>query len=162
MAPNAAGTAGPSDETQLRAFSRLLMHVHAEHLDNREAGIPVLEQLRVRFEGEARATYRPATTSIAILRFLDRDARDGGRHARQPRSRRVQLYSRWFGTIVDVRRCDILPPAKPSVHRHDICCPPALRRTRPCRLSRELRAAGADRFGLGQEICLSHDHPADG
>ena len=63
-----------SCEVQLQAFSRLLTHVHAEHLNNRGAGMLVLDQLRVRFEHEAGAAYRPATTSIAILRFIDGDA----------------------------------------------------------------------------------------
>ncbi len=63
-----------SNDVQLQAFSRLLTHVHAEHLNNRGAGVSVLDQLRVRFEPGARAAYRPATTSIAILHFIDGDA----------------------------------------------------------------------------------------
>ena len=63
-----------SNEVQLQAFSRLLTHVHAEHLNNRGAGVSVLDQLRDRFENETGAAYRPAMTSIAILRFIDGDA----------------------------------------------------------------------------------------
>ena len=63
-----------SNEVQLHAFARLLTHVHAEHLNNRGAGVSVLEQLRVRFEDEARTKYRPAITSIGILRFIDGDS----------------------------------------------------------------------------------------
>ena len=58
----AASAALVSNEAQLLAFSRLLTHVHAEHLNDRRAGVPVLDQLRARFESQARATYRPATT----------------------------------------------------------------------------------------------------
>lgn len=59
------------DSAQLHAFSRLLTHVHAEHLDNRSAAVPVFDQLRVRFEHPTSTVYRPATTSIAILRLID-------------------------------------------------------------------------------------------
>lgn len=63
-----------SDEMQVHAFSRLLTHLHAEHLNNRSAGVAVLEQLRVRFEHESRGTYRPVATSIGILRLIDGDS----------------------------------------------------------------------------------------
>jgi hypothetical protein len=63
-----------SDEVQLHAFSRLLTHVHAEHLNNRSVGVSVLDQLRVRFEYDARDAYRPVTTSIGILRYIDGDS----------------------------------------------------------------------------------------
>jgi hypothetical protein len=56
---------------QVPAVSRLLTHLHAEHLDDRAAGIAVLEVLRMRFESGPPQGYRVATTGLATLRFLD-------------------------------------------------------------------------------------------
>jgi hypothetical protein len=61
-------------ESQLQAFSRLLTHLHAEHLDDRDGAWSLLEILRARFESAPSPTYRPATASIEVLRFLDGDA----------------------------------------------------------------------------------------
>ncbi len=63
-----------TDEAQLHAFARLLTHVHAEHLDDRDAGVAVLDTLRIRFEPDSRVGYRPATTAIGTLRFIDGDS----------------------------------------------------------------------------------------
>jgi hypothetical protein len=59
------------NDEQLRAFSRLMTHLHAEHLDDRAAAWPPLEALRERFEATPSLAYRPATVSIETLQFVD-------------------------------------------------------------------------------------------
>jgi hypothetical protein len=61
-----------TDDGQLYAFSRLLTHLYAEHLDDPIAGVPVLDVLRARFESDVRG-YRVVTTGIGMLRFTAGD-----------------------------------------------------------------------------------------